>query len=157
MNMQDEPRDEIFGQYEWQSWAFGNLREDYDFADVTRGPWPLRMISRQKLTRWSWLGTGQSEERMELVGERSMSRREWLWKKNLLSRLPGHVFIVICSDQLLGAGITLKRGGIFYSILVVIWANSVCYLVRYYKGWYHFVLSLNIWQVMELHNWHCRP
>ena len=35
MNMQDEPRDEIFGQYEWQSWAFGNLREDYDFADVT--------------------------------------------------------------------------------------------------------------------------
>ena len=120
-------------------------------------PWPLRMISRQKLTRWSWLGTGQSEERMELVGERSMSRREWLWKKNLLSRLPGHVFIVICSDQLLGAGITLKRGGIFYSILVVIWANSVCYLVRYYKGWYHFVLSLNIWQVMELHNWHCRP
>ena len=27
--------DEIFGQYERQSWAFGNLREDYDFADVT--------------------------------------------------------------------------------------------------------------------------
>ena len=35
MNMQDEPRDEIFGQYEWQSWALKNLREDYDFADVT--------------------------------------------------------------------------------------------------------------------------
>ena len=150
MNMQDEPRDEIFGQYEWQSWAFGNLREDYDFADVT-----LAFENDQQAEAHK--GTGQSEERMELVGERSMSRREWLWKKNLLSRLPGHVFIVICSDQLLGAGITLKRGGIFYSILVVIWANSVCYLVRYYKGWYHFVLSLNIWQVMELHNWHCRP
>ena len=27
--------DEIFGQYERQSWAFGNLREDNDFADVT--------------------------------------------------------------------------------------------------------------------------
>ena len=27
--------DEIFGQYERQSWAFENLREDNDFADVT--------------------------------------------------------------------------------------------------------------------------
>ena len=27
--------DEIFSQYELQSWAFGNLREDNDFADVT--------------------------------------------------------------------------------------------------------------------------
>ena len=27
--------DEIFGQYERQSLAFGNMREDNDFADVT--------------------------------------------------------------------------------------------------------------------------
>ena len=27
--------DKIFGQYERQSWAFENLREDNDFADVT--------------------------------------------------------------------------------------------------------------------------
>ena len=27
--------DEIFGKYDRQSWAFGNLREDNDFADVT--------------------------------------------------------------------------------------------------------------------------
>ena len=27
--------DEIVGQYEWQSWAFGNLKEDNNFADVT--------------------------------------------------------------------------------------------------------------------------
>ena len=27
--------DEIFGQYYQQRWAFGNLREDNDFADVT--------------------------------------------------------------------------------------------------------------------------
>ena len=53
---------------------------------------------------------GQSEERLELVGERSMLRREWLWKKSLLSRLSKGFFIVICSDQLLGAG---KRGGMF--------------------------------------------
>ena len=26
--------DKIFGKYEWQSWAFGNLTEDNDFADV---------------------------------------------------------------------------------------------------------------------------
>ena len=48
---------------------------------------------------------------MELAGERRMLRREWRWKQNLLSRLSGEVFIVICcSDQLLGAG---ERGGIF--------------------------------------------
>ena len=27
--------DKIFGQYESQSWAFGNLKEDNNFADVT--------------------------------------------------------------------------------------------------------------------------
>ena len=27
--------DEKVGQYEWQSWAFGNLKEDNNFADVT--------------------------------------------------------------------------------------------------------------------------
>ena len=27
--------DEIFGQYEWQSWNIRNLRKDNDFADVT--------------------------------------------------------------------------------------------------------------------------
>ena len=27
--------DEIFGKYDRQSWAFGNLREDKNFADVT--------------------------------------------------------------------------------------------------------------------------
>ena len=45
---------------------------------------------------------------MELVAEGSMLRREWLWEKSLPSRLSGEVFIVICSDQLLGAG---ERGG----------------------------------------------
>ena len=49
-------------------------------------------------------------ERMELAGEGRMLRREWLWKKSLLLRLSGEVFIVICSDQLLGAG---ERGGMF--------------------------------------------
>ena len=27
--------DKIFCQYEWKSWAFGNLKEDNNFADVT--------------------------------------------------------------------------------------------------------------------------
>ena len=27
--------DEIFGQYEWQSWNIRDLRKDNDFADVT--------------------------------------------------------------------------------------------------------------------------
>ena len=31
-----------------------------------------------------------------------------------------------------------------WDVLVVIWANSVCYLVRYCKGWYQLVLCLNI-------------
>ena len=34
--------------------------------------------------------------------------REWLWKKSLLLQLSGEVFIVICSNQLLGEG---ERGG----------------------------------------------
>ena len=31
-----------------------------------------------------------------------------------------------------------------WDVLVVIWANSVCYLVRYCKGWYQLVPCLNI-------------
>ena len=50
-------------------------------------------------------------ERMELAGEGRMLVREWLWKKSLLLQLSGEVFIVICSDQLLGAG---ERGGMFW-------------------------------------------
>ena len=46
------------------------------------------------------------------AGEGSMLRREWPWKKSVLRRLSGEVFIVFHSDQLLGAG---ERGGMFYS------------------------------------------
>ena len=44
------------------------------------------------------------------AGEGSMLRREWPWKKSVLRRLSGEVFIVFHPDQLLGAG---ERGGMF--------------------------------------------
>ena len=47
------------------------MREDYDFADVT-----LAFEDDQQAEAHKVILAGQSEERMELVGERSMLRRE---------------------------------------------------------------------------------
>ena len=45
--------DEIFGQYEWQSWALETWERT---TTLLMWLWPVRMVSRWKLTRRSWLG-----------------------------------------------------------------------------------------------------
>ena len=41
--------DEIFGQYEWQSLAFGNFREDNDFAAVTLACEDVQKVKAHKV------------------------------------------------------------------------------------------------------------
>ena len=41
--------DEIFNQYEWKGWAFGNLREDNDLADVTLACEDIELMEAHKV------------------------------------------------------------------------------------------------------------
>ena len=42
----------MFYQYEWQGWA---LKIWATKTTLLMWPWPMRMVNRMKLTRWSWL------------------------------------------------------------------------------------------------------
>ena len=81
--------DEIFGQYEWQSWALETWERT---TTLLMWLWPVRMVSRWKLTRRSWLGrcllmnyiTGiiTSTPPTSTTGALSLMRvqNSWIWR-----------------------------------------------------------------------------
>ena len=74
--------DKIFGQYESQSWAFGNLKEDNNFADVTLVCEDGQQVEAHKVILAGYMNTRGSCYWIEIV----MHLTSWRLDFNFSSR-----------------------------------------------------------------------